>query len=210
MNELRTVVDDWMVPPEELDPSLNRDTGRGMGGQAFNVQDVLLAAECPLMPDAEAYNILRHISQAQAELADIDANAKTMKAQLKSDLADYLGGYDRITRLETWHASKLTGKRRSVTVLTGTIGKKAVPARCIVTDTGLALPWLKAHCPAAVEEKVVAKNLPDPTTTYDENGEVVWTAPGPGLLAEPERDELTINGRMLSVLLRGGKDGDDE
>ena len=179
--------------------------------EAPPLEETVTVAEAEMMADEEAFRVLRRISAVQSELAEINANAKTMKAQAVADLKDYLGNFDRLTRLERWHASKLTGKRRSVTVLTGSIGKKTVAAKCIVADKGLALEWLRENAPEAIETKIIAAKLPAPTQGYGEHGEIEWKAPAPGLEAVPEREEITVNGKQLSTLLKGGaEDQDDE
>lgn len=180
--------------------------------EAPPVTETVAVTEAELMSDEEAFRVLRRISAVQSELADIEANAKTMKTQAVTDLKDYLGNFDRLARLEAWHASKLTGKRRSVTVLTGSIGKKTVAAKCIVADKGLALEWLRENAPEAIEPKIIAAKLPAPVSGYDERGEIEWKSPAPGLRAVPEHEEITINGKQLSTLLKGGTEGanDDE
>lgn len=192
------------APPETRFDRLELDR------EAPPLAETATVAEAELMADEEAFRVLRRISAVQSEVADIEANAKTMKAQAIADLKDYLGNFDRLKRLEAWHASKLTGKRRSVTVLTGSIGKKTVAAKCVVADRGLALDWLQKYMPEAIEPKIVASKLPVPIEGYDEHGAIGWQSPAPGLRAVPEHEEITINGKQLSTLLKGGTEGDGD
>lgn len=173
-------------------------------------EPVLVTAPDLRMQDAEALSIIRHIRRSFEQVKAFAANTKRKKAQEASDLRDYLLNHERLDRLAGWRASCVFGQRRSVTTPEGTLGCTTVKAHCVVEDAGIALPWLEQHHPEAIEKRIVPDKLPAPKSAYNGDGEIVWTAPGPGLLAVPEREELTVDGRRIDVFLRAGKEGESD
>lgn len=154
----------------------------------------------PPFTESEAHYVIDRITTAQERIARFQAQVATMIAQELTDLHSFLGWENRSERLELWTAEHLTGKRRTVTTLYGSVGYGKQSARCRVTDATKAVTWLREHCPEAVAEKPVAAKLPKPTREVDPaTGEVTWIAPCEGLEAVGECERFKVNGKLLKA-----------
>jgi len=118
---------------------------------------------------------------AKEEILERQYNA--MKREIENDRRFFEWRFGR--ELQEWVSRNLPPKKKSIKLLTGTVGFRTRPPRLEVVDENVALEWAKQHAPDVVEIITTERILRVPLKEHFEKaGEV---PPGCALSAEEER-----------------------
>lgn len=107
---------------------------------------------------------LSKIGRADAEIERFTKMAAGMKERIDARLAEICKHHhatkeSMVFLLRPWADLELAraGSRKSVKLLSGTVGFRQAPASLVVTDEAEAVKWLKEHAPECVRTKEEVK-----------------------------------------------------
>lgn len=171
---------------DQILAEIAEDHGRQQAARVNVFAECIKDGQVAVHTEAQASEIARLITRAEADLDAVKATAAAMIARAQARLSNL--EFIFMTPLAIWTSAKLAGaKKRSLILEGGQLSLRKVPMSVKTTDPEALLAWAQAQLPAAVE--MVPKVKSDAVKEWEKaSGEIA-----PGRTVTPEGESFKVS-----------------